>query len=411
MNERSTSRRVWDYRQPYSAEDRLDQRGSRTGGRYAEYAEEEIRRGRGVGQPGMPRYGGGRDDPFAEPRHAEHGYGAGHFGEGRYGRSYEEPVGDNPYGTYPSTGEVMRGNRGLSRPSEQGEGRGRRGGDLTDERLSRGQPGGPWPDQSRTPWRDRYEPDDPRTRANLAQAYGISDSDRLDAPSWPGARGSGDAGRRQAGARWMDEGGRFPESERPGRGGRPSGWPGDDWSAGGQWRSHGRDEAYERFSGAPQRVNWGQGSGSGSGPGRRVSPKGYQRSDERIREDLCERLAHDDRLEVQDVEVQVSGGVVTLTGAVRDRRQKYCVEDIADDIFGVREVHNRIRVQREGGQVGQGSAGSAPEGQRVSGISTSGSATGSSASSYVGGMEVGAGEVPKGTDPYGGTTTPGKHAT
>lgn len=404
MNERSTSRRVWDYRQPYSAEDRLDQRGAHQGGRHAEYAEEDIRQGRGVGRPGMPRYGGGRDDPFAQPRQAEQGYGAGRFGEGRYGRGYEEPVGDNPYGTYPSTGEVMRSDRGLSGRGE------RRSGDLTDDRLSRGQRGGPWPDESRTPWRDRYEPDDPRTRANLARAYGISDADRLDAPSWPD-EGGGNAGRRQASARWMDEGGRFPESERPGRGGRPSGWPGDDWSAGGQRQSHGRDEAYERFSGAPQRVHWGQGSGSGSGPGRRVSPKGYQRSDERIREDLCERLAHDDRLEVQDVEVQVSEGVVTLTGAVRDRRQKYCIEDIADDIFGVREVHNQIRVQREGGQVEQRSGGSRPEDRRVSGVSASGSATGSTASSYVGGMEVGAGEVPKGTDPYGGTTTPGKHAT
>ncbi|WP_422650383.1 hypothetical protein OJJOAM_003236 [Cupriavidus sp. H18C1] len=114
---------------------------------------------------------------------------------------------------------------------------------------------------------------------------------------------------------------------------------------------------------------------------------------------------------MHDVEVQVSEGVVTLTGAVRDRRQKYCVEDIADDIFGVREVHNRIRVQREGGQVGQRATASASEVRHVSGMSASGSATGSTASSYVGGMEVGAGEVPKGTDPHGGTTTPGKHAT
>ncbi|MFX7140838.1 hypothetical protein ABTH88_23160, partial [Acinetobacter baumannii] len=68
MNERSTSRRVWDYRQPYSAEDRADPRGSRQGGRHAEYAEDDARRGRGIGR---------RD---------------------------EEPVGDNPYGTYPSTG-------------------------------------------------------------------------------------------------------------------------------------------------------------------------------------------------------------------------------------------------------------------------------------------------------------------
>jgi hypothetical protein len=89
---------------------------------------------------------------------------------------------------------------------------------------------------------------------------------------------------------------------------------------------------------------------------RRTGPKGYRRTDERIREDLCERLAHSGRLDVSDVEVAVEGGVVTLTGSVPERQQKYLLEDIAEEVFGVEDVRNEVRVQR--GTVGEGTVGS-----------------------------------------------------
>ena len=69
--------------------------------------------------------------------------------------------------------------------------------------------------------------------------------------------------------------------------------------------------------------------------GRRPGPKNYTRSDERIREEVCERLAHAHTLDVSDVTVAVTGGVVTLTGTVNHRRAKYEIEDIADDTYGV----------------------------------------------------------------------------
>jgi hypothetical protein len=127
-----------------------------------------------------------------------------------------------------------------------------------------------------------------------------------------------------------------------------------------------------------------------------VGPKGYQRSDERIREDLCERLALSSRLDVRDVEVNVSGGVVTLSGTVRDRQQKYRIEDMADEVFGVKDVHNQIRVARDdsdsagrqrygsqefGGQSGA-SGGAAASG--TSRGSTSGSSAGSTSGSTLG---------------------------
>ena len=49
--------------------------------------------------------------------------------------------------------------------------------------------------------------------------------------------------------------------------------------------------------------------------GSRRMPKGYQRTDARIRDDLCERLAHADD-DVSDVTVDVGSGIVTLAGAV-----------------------------------------------------------------------------------------------
>jgi osmotically-inducible protein OsmY len=75
-------------------------------------------------------------------------------------------------------------------------------------------------------------------------------------------------------------------------------------------------------------------------------PKGYKRSDERIREDVNDRLAQQFDFDPSDVEVQVSAGEVTLTGSVQSRHEKFLAEEIADDVGGVNEVHNQLRVRR-----------------------------------------------------------------
>ncbi|MBV8520131.1 MAG: BON domain-containing protein [Acidobacteria bacterium] len=75
-------------------------------------------------------------------------------------------------------------------------------------------------------------------------------------------------------------------------------------------------------------------------------PKNYQRGDDRIREDICERLADDDDVDATDIEVSVSGGVVVLTGSVNERHAKRLAEDLAESVRGVREVENNIRVTR-----------------------------------------------------------------
>lgn len=73
-------------------------------------------------------------------------------------------------------------------------------------------------------------------------------------------------------------------------------------------------------------------------------PKGYQRSDERIKEEVCDRLTEHGDVDASDIEVAVQSGEVTLAGTVRDRRMKRAAEDCVEAIFGVREVQNRIRV-------------------------------------------------------------------
>jgi osmotically-inducible protein OsmY len=75
-------------------------------------------------------------------------------------------------------------------------------------------------------------------------------------------------------------------------------------------------------------------------------PKGYTRSDERIREDVCDRLSADDELDASDITVTVSAGEVTLEGTVPDRRSKHRAEDLSDSIAGVTDVHNRLRAQK-----------------------------------------------------------------
>ncbi|TWG81737.1 putative periplasmic or secreted lipoprotein [Cupriavidus gilardii J11] len=78
----------------------------------------------------------------------------------------------------------------------------------------------------------------------------------------------------------------------------------------------------------------------------RTGPKGYRRSDERIREAVCERLAYAEGIDVSDVSIEVEGGVVKLSGTVAHRRQKYDIEDMVEREFGVTDVQNDIRVRR-----------------------------------------------------------------
>ena len=95
------------------------------------------------------------------------------------------------------------------------------------------------------------------------------------------------------------------------------------------------------YSGAgdwrPER-EW-QGSYTGRGP------RGYQRGDERIWEEVCDLLTQHPRIDASDVEVAVKGGEVTLSGSVRTREERRFTEDAIERVPGVRDVNNHLKVK------------------------------------------------------------------
>jgi len=92
---------------------------------------------------------------------------------------------------------------------------------------------------------------------------------------------------------------------------------------------------------AERRREWDkQRSGQHKGKG----PRGYSRSDERIKEDINDRLSDDVFVDATDIDVNVNQGEVILTGTVDERTAKRRAEDIAESVSGVRNVENRLRV-------------------------------------------------------------------
>lgn len=75
-------------------------------------------------------------------------------------------------------------------------------------------------------------------------------------------------------------------------------------------------------------------------------PKGYQRSDERVREDVSEELAQSGEIDASEIEVRVVNCQVILEGEVGTREEKRLAEDIAEACPGVRDVENRIKVKK-----------------------------------------------------------------
>jgi len=74
-------------------------------------------------------------------------------------------------------------------------------------------------------------------------------------------------------------------------------------------------------------------------------PKGWKRSDERVKEEVSETLYRDYHIDASEIEVDVKDGVVTLSGTVDSRETKRMAEDCIDRLSGVVDIHNRIRIQ------------------------------------------------------------------
>lgn len=139
----------------------------------------------------------------------------------------------------------------------------------------------------------------------------------------------------------------------------------------------GSDDAERRREQDAQRGDEGAQHHRGRGP------RNYMRSDERIREDVNDRLTDDPQIDASDIEVAVQNREVTLTGTVQVRWAKRHAEDLAESVSGVTHVQNNLRVAQaasgSGSQSGSGSFGGAQGGSPQGGSSASG-----------GGLNVGA---------------------
>lgn len=76
-------------------------------------------------------------------------------------------------------------------------------------------------------------------------------------------------------------------------------------------------------------------------------PQGWQRSDEKIKDMVCEMLHDDDDIDASRIQVDVKSGEVVLTGTVPDRHMKRAAEDLIERCSGVKDVQNNLRVQAE----------------------------------------------------------------
>lgn len=114
------------------------------------------------------------------------------------------------------------------------------------------------------------------------------------------------------------------------------------------WWERGRDEVASWFGDDDAEHRRRLDEERTGGPHRGKGPKGYRRSEERIREDAYDRLTDDDYVDATDIQVQIEGDELVLTGTVHTRAEKRRAEDLVERVSGVRNVQNRLRVERGG---------------------------------------------------------------
>ena len=271
-----------DYDRPY----RERSQGRSGYGRDEDEQERYGRESRWGGESGSSRYERGRSGGGSEYRGGQGQYGGGQYGGGSQWRSRGE----------------YRGREGY-RPGSENDW------DYTDDRESRygsfvrGYDTGSYDDTSRH------------------DTWSGSSSSRYNYPT--GFRSGETYGERNRG---------YDYDYDYGRRGEERGWLdrlADKLAA---W--FGDEDAERRYRVDEQRARH-----------RGKGPKSYRRSDERIREDVNDQLS-EGYLDASEIEVTVVDGVVTLSGTVNSRSDKRRAEDLADDVRGVKNVENRLRVQQ-----------------------------------------------------------------
>lgn len=381
-----------------------------------DYAQNMQGRGERFGLPfddDSPRYAREPEDMHDhEGRYAgEHEYESyGRIDEGQYLGNYPSDRGPRYY----DEPQRIRGGQGLQRGSyaTQGDYRGRgspQGTAYGNDDFR--QPGGQW--QAAPLARQGQRPfggQGARAASSPDQGYGYG--------NFRQSRYQG--GYTQGGgyARDFDEGDFDPSfgGYSPGQGGYGDSWSGYGGGGYGSMYGQGFDEDYMGSSGAPvQSGAYGQGHGGygggfgqglaarsshaqGSGyalgafdPGfRRESqtgkgPKGYVRSDERLKEDISETLMRDHAIDASDISVEARNGAVTLSGSVDNRRLKHYVEDLVENCAGVRDIDNRLTVRARDSRRQSGSGSPGGSTGQSSATGTSGSKTSTAGNTEDGG--------------------------
>jgi BON domain len=261
---------------------------------------------------GEERFGRGRDE--------ERFRGGPGYGEERFGRGRDE--------------ERFGGGGGYGREDDEDRFR-RDQGEYGRERTGDWYGGGPY----RPPPGPRHVDEGPYLRHPLSHRYRGYEEEPY---PFTGPRGATD--RRT----WFDSGfgggtpgytgwgiERYSGEEGQGLGAPPVGW--------GQEPATGGKAFPDRFS---QRRFEDEFPSERTVARRGRGPRNYQRSDERIREEVNERLMRA-WMDSSDVDVRVDNGEVTLHGFVDTRQEKRAIEDLAADVLGVKDVHNMLRVDPE----------------------------------------------------------------
>jgi hypothetical protein len=120
--------------------------------------------------------------------------------------------------------------------------------------------------------------------------------------------------------------------------GREGQWGGEGWNQStGGWRGG----EYQGQRGGMRGME-GQHTGRG--------PRNYKRSDQRIEEDINEQLTRHPMIDASEIDIAVQNCEVTLRGTVDNRDAKRIAEDIAENIFGVKDVNNQIKVKQRNQQ-------------------------------------------------------------
>lgn len=179
-------------------------------------------------------------------------------------------------------------------------------------------------------------------------------------------RAAGGYEREEAGRRFgvgAERGGQgsYGETGFGGYGGGQSGYGG----YGGQ----GREGGYGVGSGREERGGFQRGQGQrgagwesgglgrgGLGPFAGRGPKGYRRSDERVLEEVNQALEDHPDIDASNIEVSCQSGEIVLRGTVDDRRTKRLAEECVEDLPGVKDVRNELRVQSASGDGNGGSS-------------------------------------------------------